>query len=153
MEQYLKLAQSLMAGFTRFIVAQVPRSENRMANAIANLASSVVYPCHVELRLRTYPSIHNAIVHTTENQAGTSWISPISNYLRNGALLEDRSEAVSVQARVTRYALINDILCMRSCFGPYQRCVKLDEAKQIIEQIHDDICDTHIGRVHYVIES
>ena len=73
---------------------------------------------------------------------------PISSYLRNMILPEDRSEVVKVKARVARaarYALINDILYMRSFFGPYQRCVLPDEAKHVIEQVHKGICNTHIG--------
>ena len=61
----------------------------------------------------THPSIHNAEIHTVENQAEKSSISPISNYLRSRAFPEERSEVVKVKARVARYALINDILYKR----------------------------------------
>ena len=93
----------------------------------------------------THPSIHNSEIHTVENQTENSWISPISNYLRSGALLEERSEAMKVKARAAKYALINGILYRRSFFGPYQRCVPPEEPKRIIELIHGDICGTHIG--------
>ena len=53
--------------------------------------------------------------------------------------------AVKIKARVDRYALINDILYMRSFFGPYKRCVSTEEAKHIIIQVHGGICDSHIG--------
>ena len=79
-----------------------------------------------------HPSIHNTVVLTIENQARNFWISPILNYLRNETFPKDRSEAVKVKARVTKYALVNDTLYMRSFFGLYQRCVPLDEAKRII---------------------
>ena len=64
------------------------------------------------------PSIHKVAVHIVKNQVGTSWISPILNYLRNKALLDDRSEALRVKARAAMYALINDILYKRSFFSP-----------------------------------
>ena len=86
-----------------------------------------------------HPSIYSAAILTVENQADCSCISPISNYLRNKTLPEDRSEAVKVKARAGRYALINDVLYRRSFFGPYQRCVPPDEAKRIIEQVHEGI--------------
>ena len=66
-EQYLKLAQSLMVGFKKFIVAQVPREENRMADALANLASSSLYPYHMELSIMDHPSIYNAAILTVES--------------------------------------------------------------------------------------
>ena len=102
-----------MARSTQFIVAQVPRAENRMAKAIANLASTASYPCHVEFSIMDHPFIYNAVILTVEDQVGNSWISPISNYLRNGTLPEDRSEAKKVKARAARYTLINNILYMR----------------------------------------
>ena len=80
-----------------------------------------------------HPSIHNVEILTTEIQADYSWISPISSYLRNWIMPEDRSEAVKVKARATKYTLINNILYKRSFSKPYQRCVPPDEAKHIIE--------------------
>ena len=93
-----------------------------------------------------HPSIHNVAVFTTESKVDCSFISLISSYLRSETLPENKREVVKVKARATRYALLNGVLYRRSFFGPYKRCVPLDEAKSIIEQIHDSICDTYIGR-------
>ena len=49
MAQYLALAHSLIAQFMKFEVTQVPRSKNRMVDALTNLAFSVPYPYHAEL--------------------------------------------------------------------------------------------------------
>ena len=59
MEQYMKLAQSPFSGFTKFIVAQVLGSENRMANALANLVYKALYSCHVELNIMAHPTMGN----------------------------------------------------------------------------------------------
>ena len=83
-----------------------------MADTLATLASNALYPCHVELTIMIHFSIHNAKIHTAENRVESSWISLISNYLRSGALLEERKEAMNVKARATMYALINGILYM-----------------------------------------
>ena len=80
-----------------------------------------------------YPSIYNATVLTAESQARNFWISPISTYLRNKTLLEDKCEAVKVKARAAKYNLINGIMYRRSLFGPYQRCVPTDKVKGIID--------------------
>ena len=92
-----------------------------------------------------HPSIHNVAILIIENQVDFSWISPISSYLRSGTLPEDRREVFEVKARATGYALLNGVLYRRSFFEPYQRCAPLDEAKNIIEQIHSGIYDTHIS--------
>ena len=46
MGKYLELAQSIMAGFTRVDIAQVPSSENHMVDALATLESNALYPCY-----------------------------------------------------------------------------------------------------------
>ena len=120
---------TLIARFTKFIVAQVQRSENQMADDLANLASNKLYPCHVELNIIAHPSIYNVEILTAEIQDDCSWISLISSYLRNGALPKDKSEAVKIKARAARYALISDVLYRRSFSRPYQRCVPPNEAK------------------------
>ena len=140
----------MIVGFTKFIVAQVLMSDNLMVDALTNLASSALYPGHVELNIMAHSSIHNVAVLTTENQVDCSWIPPILSYLRSRILPKDRREVVKVKARVARYALLNDVMYRRLFFGPYQRCVLLNEAKRIIEQIHGGICNTHIsGRTLY----
>ena len=98
MEQYLKLAQSLIVGFAKFEVAHFPRSKNRMANALANLASCALYPCHVKLNIMIHPSISSTTILTTEIQDGGSWISPITNYLKNKTLPKDRNAAIKIKA-------------------------------------------------------
>ena len=59
----------------------------------------------------------------------SSLISPISNYLRNETLPEDRSKAVKVKAQAARDTLKNNILYRQSFSGPYQRRVPPDEVK------------------------
>ena len=114
MEQYLKLAWSMVVGFTKFIVAQVLRSNNRMVDALTNLSSSALYPCHVELNIMAHLSIHNVAVLTTDNPDDCSYISPISSYLRSGSLPEDRREDIKVKDQAARYALLNSVLYRRS---------------------------------------
>ena len=92
MEQYLKLAQSLMAAFQQFVVAQVPRAKNRMVDALASLASNALYLCHMEISIMDHPSIYCTAVLTAESQVRHFWMSSISSYLRSGTLPEDRSK-------------------------------------------------------------
>ena len=72
MEQYLKLAQSLMGWILVIRSGPSPIAENIMANALASLASIAIYPCHVEISIMDHPSIYSTKVLTAENQAGHS---------------------------------------------------------------------------------
>ena len=93
----------------------------------------------------THPSILSTKILTTKIRDGNSWISLITNYLKNGTLLENRNVVIKIKAKAARYALIKDALYSWSFFGPYHKCVMPDKAKHIIEQVHGGICSTHIG--------
>ena len=125
--QYLALTCSLAIRFTNFVVAQVMRSKNIMLDALANIASNALYPCHVELSVLSYSSISAEVTLIAETRTSDSWMLPISNYLKNGVLLMERKVAERTKARATRYALINDVLYHRSFSFLYQRSVPPDE--------------------------
>ena len=91
------------------------------------------------------PSIPSIVVITIDHHAEPSWMTPTSKYLKNGALLENQVEAVKVRAREARYSLINDVLYRRSFSVSYLRCIPRGEAERIIEQVHQGVCDMHIG--------
>ena len=57
MGQYLRLTRTLMAGFKCIEVTHVPRSENQMADVLANLAISALHQCNVEVGVMNQPSI------------------------------------------------------------------------------------------------
>ena len=126
-----------MFGFQQLTMAQVPQAQNRMADALASLASKALYMCHVEISIIDHLSISNAAVLMAASQPGPSLMSSIFSYLRNGTLRKDRSEAVNMKARVACYR--------RSFSGPYQICVPLVELEQIMEKVHRGICSAHIG--------
>ena len=62
MEQYLLVAMPLLGGFKRIEVTHVHVSKNQKANALANLATSVLHPCNVELSVMDQPSIPSTTV-------------------------------------------------------------------------------------------
>ena len=72
MKQYLRAPQPLMAGFTRIWIMHVPRSENQIADALANLATNALYPYNVELSVMECPSTLSTVVTTIDQGAEQS---------------------------------------------------------------------------------
>ena len=91
------------------------------------------------------PSIPIAVVIAINHQVEPSWMTIVSKYPKNGALLENRVEVVKVRALGVRNSLINDMLYRRSFLGPYLRCIPRGEAERIIKQVHQGVCSMHIG--------
>ena len=123
MEQYLPVAQPLLVRFKHIEVTHLPRSENQMENALATSVSNALYPCNVELSVKDSLSIPSVEVMAIDHQVEMSWMTPISEYLKNGALLENWAKLVKVKAQASRYSLVNDVLYRRSFSGPYLRCI------------------------------
>ena len=50
-----------------------------------------------------------------------------------------------VRKRETRYTILNDTLYKRGFSMPYLKCVNKKEAKYILEEIHEGVCEDHVG--------
>ena len=81
-------------------------------------------------------SVPSAAVIAIDHQVEPTWMTPISKYLKNGALPENRAKAIKVRVRTIRYSLINDLMYRWSFSSPYSRCILRGEAEKIIEQVH-----------------
>ncbi|XP_073363549.1 uncharacterized protein [Aegilops tauschii subsp. strangulata] len=65
-----------------------------------------------------------------------SWALPISEFLENGVLPMDETEARQIQRRASAYSIINNELIKRSFTGVFQRCVEQDKGIEILLDIH-----------------
>ena len=69
----------------------------------------------------------------------------ISSFLQDKRLPQDAEKAKKIKKRATRFTILNDILYKRGFFLPYLKCVDEDEAKYILEEIHEGIYGDHAG--------
>ena len=89
------------------------------------------------------PSIQG--LQTLSVHAGLGCTSPILSFLREGRLPSDPEEAKKVQKRAARFTILNDELYKRGYSQPYLRCVEGEEAKYILEEVHEGICGDYMG--------
>ena len=69
----------------------------------------------------------------------------ILSFLRDGRLPLDVEEAWKVRKRVTRFTILNNTLYKRGFSMPYLKCVEESEARYILEEIHEGICEDYAG--------
>ncbi|XP_050242375.1 uncharacterized protein LOC126691369 [Quercus robur] len=84
-------------------------------------------------------------VSTFAIQTTNSWMTPIVSFLQDGHLPQNVEEARKVRKRAARFTILNDILYNRDFFMPYLKCVDEEEAKYILEEIHEGVCKDHAG--------
>ncbi|CAL2275622.1 unnamed protein product [Prunus armeniaca] len=133
MVQYLDKVQGLLKEFHTFTIQQVPRAENTHADALASLGSAL----DTQFR-RSIPVEHLDRPIIEE-------IDPIIDYLVNGNLPTDKSEARKVQQKASRYYMQGDKLIRRSYSGPHLTCIKYPQTLEVLCKIHDGKCGNHSG--------
>ena len=95
----------------------------------------------MKIEVQRCPSIEE--VHTFTIQSGRSWMTPILSFLQDEWLLQDVEEARKVRKRAARFKILNGTLYKRGFSMPYLRCINEEEAKYILEEIHEGIYGDH----------
>ncbi|WOG87665.1 hypothetical protein DCAR_0206896 [Daucus carota subsp. sativus] len=66
-------------------------------------------------------------------------------YLQNGHLPPNADEARKLQVRALKYVLIEGVLYRKSFVVPYLRCLRPDEAREALREVHEGVCGQHLG--------
>ena len=114
---------------------------------MARLASSedATGPPDLKIELQKSPNIEELYTFAVQGCEGrASWTSPILSYLEDGKLPPNSNEAKKVKKQATRFTILNDVLYKRFSLT-YLRCIEQDEAKYILEEVHEGICRDHMG--------
>ena len=70
-------------------------------------------------------------------------MTPIVSFLQDGHLSQDAKEAKKIKKRAARFTILNDTLYKKGFSMPYLKCVDEDEAKYILEEIHEGVYRDH----------
>ncbi|XP_071708830.1 uncharacterized protein [Rutidosis leptorrhynchoides] len=147
MQKYLKLLQELAVRFEHFELAQVPRSQNKKADALSKLAALTFSHFQKQVWVEELPSksIDNDLMVASVEKEQPNWMEPILQYIRNNILPNDKREAHLVRERAPMYIIQNDILYRKSYCGPMMRCVGPIEVEMIVDEVHNGSCALHSG--------
>ena len=72
-------------------------------------------------------------------------MTPIISFLQDGHLPQDIDKAKNIKKRAARFTVLNETLYKRGFSMPYLKCVDEEEAKYILEEIHEGVCGDHAG--------
>ncbi|KAI5351644.1 hypothetical protein L3X38_004535 [Prunus dulcis] len=148
MIQYLDKVQGLLKEFPTFTIQQVPRAENTHADALASLGSALdtQFRCFIPVEHLDRPSIEEMEpIDSMQIDEDPSWQDSIIDYLVNGNLPTDKSEARKVQQKAARYYMQGDKLIRKSYSGPHLICIKYPQTLEVLCKIHDGECGNHSG--------
>ena len=143
MAAYLLKVQQTMTNFQTIRVEQIGRNLNSHANALATLASvlNADFKRFIPIETLVAPSIAMSACHINTITVGPSWMDPYE-----GILPQQKKEAEIIRRKAMRFWLSKDSkLYKRSFSRPYLLCVHPDIVEDLLYEIHEGICGSHIG--------
>ncbi|GJR15831.1 reverse transcriptase domain-containing protein [Tanacetum coccineum] len=147
MVQYLNKVKTLAKSFKEFSIKQIPRSENKKADALSKIASTSFAHLNKQVLVEELKekSINEKEILDIVEEEGNTWMTPICEYLTKEILPEDKKKARAVRRKAARYAMINGTLYKKSFLGPWLRCVGPLQANYVLREIHEGSCSMHSG--------
>jgi hypothetical protein len=79
------------------------------------------------------------------NLEDPDWRFPILEWLVEGKLPPDQTEARRIARRAKAFVLIDDELYKRGAAVILMRCILRDQGRELLQEIHADTCDHHAG--------
>ncbi|GJT26849.1 reverse transcriptase domain-containing protein [Tanacetum coccineum] len=119
----LVLVRTLTNGFQMFSIKQVPRSENKKADALSKIASASFAHLSKQVLVEELKekSINEVEVLTVVEEEGDTWMTSIYEYLIEETLLAEVYKARAVRRKSQRFAVINGVFYKKSFLGPWLR--------------------------------
>ncbi|KAI3739905.1 hypothetical protein L2E82_30317 [Cichorium intybus] len=145
-KKYTEEVKRLATTMESFVVKQVPRSANRKADALSKLAFAAFDHLSKEvlvevLKERSIDGQEIAPISMT----ATTWMTPLIDYLTQGLLPTDDTEARKIKVKAPQYAIRNDTLYRRGHLEPWLKCITGEEGKILPEEIHAGKAGAHEG--------
>ncbi|XP_075640451.1 uncharacterized protein LOC142612219 [Castanea sativa] len=146
--EYLWVVKQTMGYFSNVKVEQVARGQNRHADSLATLASSITNEVprliRVELVAKLSISARTGVSQVTT--AGNCWMDPIVKFFAEDRIPEDEKKAARVQQNASRYWLSTDRKLYRRSFeGPYLQCLHPSMTEELLAKLHEGVCGSHVG--------
>ena len=144
---YLKKVRDLLKKFLLVQVRHIPRAENSRADALAKLAtiSQEDLSRLTPVEYLAEPSIDLTDVEVSPVMSEPSWMDPIWDYLIGGLLPNDPKEAAKLRTRLARFTVHKGRLYKRGFFAPILKCIEGRDAGYILREVHEGVCENHIG--------
>ncbi|GJX93754.1 reverse transcriptase domain-containing protein [Tanacetum coccineum] len=112
MIRYLEKVKTLTSSFKAFSIKQVPRNENKKADALSKITSTSFAHLSKQVLVKGLKekSISAAEVLAVVEEEGDTWMTPIFKYLTDRTLPAEGEKARAVKRKSWRFSIINGIL-------------------------------------------
>nr|GEY68887.1 reverse transcriptase domain-containing protein [Tanacetum cinerariifolium] len=112
MIRYLEKVKALTGSFREFSIKQIPRSENKKANALSKIAFTSFAHLSKQVLVEELKekSIGEVEILAVVKEEGDTWMTPLFNYLAGGTLPADVKKARAIRRKSWRFRLPEEII-------------------------------------------
>nr|ABA99731.1 retrotransposon protein, putative, Ty3-gypsy subclass [Oryza sativa Japonica Group] len=149
MTAYRQEVRKLENKFDGLELTHVLRHNNEAADRLANFGSKrEAAPSDVFVEHLYEPTVPRKETVKAMDIQGVSmieadWREPFTKFLSKQELPQDKNEAERISRRNRLYIIHETELYKKSPSGILQRCVSLEEGRQLLKDIHSGICGNH----------
>ncbi|KAL7589956.1 hypothetical protein Lser_V15G41281 [Lactuca serriola] len=146
MGRYVKMVKQLVGSFGQFTIKQIPRSENKRADALSKLVSTCFD--HLSKKVLVEVLRERSIDEQQVNiltPAGPTWMTPFREYLQRGVLPNDHDEARKIRIKAPSYAMVNGKLYKKGFTSPWLKCLDQAKGREILKEAHLGQVGAHEG--------
>jgi len=155
MKEYLQVVKQVMGKFRTTKLTQMAREQNRHADSLATLASTMTDDVSrlIKVELIMEPNVNTVtdfgvtrVGVTVISTFGPCWIDPIIDFLAENRVSDDKKEANRVCRIASRYWLSADRKLYRKSFGGlYLLCLHPGRVNEFLAELHDGVCGSRVG--------
>nr|GEY01774.1 hypothetical protein [Tanacetum cinerariifolium] len=109
MIKYLKKVKALTSTFKEFSIKQVPRGDNKKADALIKMSSTSFAHLSKQVHVEELKekSIDEKELLAVEEEEGRTWMTPIHEYLTEDILPKEKRKVRAIRCKARRYAITN----------------------------------------------
>ncbi|KAI3740512.1 hypothetical protein L2E82_30973 [Cichorium intybus] len=146
MKRYVETVNSMAKLFDTLAIKQIPRSENRRADALSKLASTSFdhLTKKVLVEVLKERSIDETQVKEISSE-GAAWMTPIVDYIKHVILPEDETQARKIRIKAPQYSIMEGRLYKKGYLVPWLKCITSQEGQQILQETHSGDVGAHEG--------
>ena len=124
---------------------RILREENEHTDRLAKAASAehMLFPSQVLSFIQISPLVDSVSVQEIGSE--NNWTTPITSYLKDSALPDNKEATRKLKVQVAQFVLIKDVLYKRGFSCPYLRCLIPKEVDYVMREVHEGICGNHSG--------
>jgi len=76
---------------------------------------------------------------------GEDWRQAIVDSLNGKTTMEDEAITRRMEARGRNYTIIDETLYKRGVVQPLLKCISQTKGRELLQEIHSEVCGSHIG--------